>query len=32
MSREQLIRIICNADTPFTIRCDAQYLLNQLTK
>lgn len=32
MSRKQLIRIICNADAPRSIRCDAQYLLKQLTQ
>jgi hypothetical protein len=32
MSRQQLLRIICNADAPRSIRRDAQYLLNQLTQ
>lgn len=32
MSKNQLIRIVCNADTPLSIRLDAQNLLNQLTK
>lgn len=32
MSKSQLIRIVCNADAPLSVRLDAQNLLNQLTR
>jgi hypothetical protein len=32
MSKNQLIRIVCNADAPLSVRLDAQNLLSQLAK